>query len=381
MPSRLDPTATPFLPSYATKSSAGQQVEMMVLYAATPTSKPVVRDSSFVLDSEKGQSTMGRSVTASANGAVDITRSGWTRRPIREHNRIPFTELKFERISAEHISAKPVRRSTFVDLPAEIRNSIYRLVLVQDPEYIDLSPKTNRQHGENKDARDHHMKRFREEITPCLGMLRLNKQIGSESAYIFYGETEFRFTSYRGWYTLDSWLSKIGAANHALILNNIGSPGTRFQKIKKVLVGMGLHPRTGLKKFCLAAPHSARLLHSVRAIQLFAETDFNYYGHLTFLLDPSKFTNLKIKLVRLHGGFVGTELYEAQYPDGVQENKNVMRASVLKEHFPIYKAAESKGVEVETAVYNSEGFHPVALPEGDEILDERRCRALVTFYR
>lgn len=86
---------------------------------------------------------------------------------------------------------------SFLDLPRELRDKIYRLALVQHPPNIEFAAKTHYSETSNSVVREHHFQRFRKEVLPWLGLLRVSKQINREAASIFYGENEFRFTSVR----------------------------------------------------------------------------------------------------------------------------------------------------------------------------------------
>jgi hypothetical protein len=106
--------------------------------------------------------------------------------------------------------SQPSQSISFLDLPAEIRNHIYYDLLVFD--YTELAPKRAGSER-NGMARYHQMRRYKRQIRPCLGFLRVNKQVNREASPIFYGENEFRFTSLWGHDVLFYFCRTIGKAN------------------------------------------------------------------------------------------------------------------------------------------------------------------------
>ncbi|KAK4545846.1 hypothetical protein LTR36_002410 [Oleoguttula mirabilis] len=119
-----------------------------------------------------------------------------------------FRVLFGERLHAQNYSSIQNIDQKFLDLPGEIRNRIYELYLVVDPD-IDLSPKTSMKRRSDIDcAVGRYLK-----LKPILRLLRLSRQINSQASDIFYGDNEFRFTSKFGWCYLLAFLRKIGLAN------------------------------------------------------------------------------------------------------------------------------------------------------------------------
>lgn len=90
---------------------------------------------------------------------------------------------------------QPAINGRFLDLPRELRDKIYRLALVQHPPNIEFAAKTHYSETSNSVVREHHFQRFRKDVLPWLGLLRVSKQIKREAGSIFYGENEYRFTS------------------------------------------------------------------------------------------------------------------------------------------------------------------------------------------
>ncbi|KAI7256875.1 hypothetical protein KC343_g4069 [Hortaea werneckii] len=103
----------------------------------------------------------------------------------------------------------------FFDLPREIRDRIYELVLV--PEFpIEFAPLIRGNRHEsfwtdcNPDEKAHrwYLDHYRK-VQATLMLLRANKQINSEATPIFYGQP-FRFSNQSGWLILYHWMESIG---------------------------------------------------------------------------------------------------------------------------------------------------------------------------
>ena len=129
--------------------------------------------------------------------------------------------------------------ATFLDLPAELRNTIYHHALVpQTP--IELAPMLSSDFDSNPSnycllhpqAKFHyfngemwHRERYTKVIQPSLALLRVCRQIHQEGSGVYYGQ-EFRFTNSLGWHILYHWLMLIGRRNNRLVTNiTVSHPG------------------------------------------------------------------------------------------------------------------------------------------------------------
>lgn len=108
---------------------------------------------------------------------------------------------------------QPEKPFRFMDLPRELREIVYELVLPVD-QSIDLWPRLGAQSCQaNVHAFRSNLKHYKRTITPTLKLLRVNKTINEEASSIFYGKNEFRFTNVRGFLVLQCFLDTIGLAN------------------------------------------------------------------------------------------------------------------------------------------------------------------------
>lgn len=300
-------------------------------------------------------------------------------------------------------------RGTFFDLPAEIRNEIYEMLLCPDDGYFELSAMITTEGPTREAARDRQFTNYKK-IASNLGILRLNKQINRETAPIFYGNNEFRFTCQRGWFVLDTWLRTIGSANHGLVRklavhvpwigagNTHGWKETRsdtrtqLRNVQHLLRTMGFQPprleaiehekcvrravqkleaKGELRSFRLILPDSWAPFSNVQCLIDDALPRWEDHSKkevsemkkklltFDFVLDKARFKSLDIQLVRLHGGF-------ARF---AQDFQNKFRAECLLYHIPVHKKAQRKGIEIVDICYDNTGHFPAPLQDGDKILN------------
>ncbi|EME45078.1 hypothetical protein DOTSEDRAFT_170248 [Dothistroma septosporum NZE10] len=348
------------------------------------------------LDHGSGIWSSVRITPSSAGNCVE--RYGWGTDSLRPHSR--YRKLLRERLgTTSHVIS--TANGTFLSLSAELRNTIYRLILVPAPGYIDYAPKTTLFLAGNHRVRKQQLNEFKTNILPALHLLRLNKQIRAEAASIFYGENEFRFTNVKGWYVMDTWLRQIGPYNQSLVrkiavhvpwrgdvldesVDALPESNKRLERMQIGLRNMGLKPRTYWRSFgrdrCVR--RTARIVESHRKLvqfRLIVPDSFAPIAPLSagwqksdnvcydFVLDPTKLENLNVQLVRLHGGFEGKNGWckHGCWVKYMQAD----RAQALVEHLPAREQAVQRGVELIDMVYDKDGHYPVPLAEGDKILD------------
>ncbi|MCJ1301750.1 hypothetical protein MMC08_004551 [Hypocenomyce scalaris] len=116
----------------------------------------------------------------------------------------------------------------FLRLPAEIRNKIYRLALVQ-PQPIELWPTNEVAFAEDfdiipeEDATPEHSAELVKAAfnhvrsNSVVAILRVSKMIYKEATPIFYGENEFRFSMDLGWMAMFHFLFTIGERNRRMV--------------------------------------------------------------------------------------------------------------------------------------------------------------------
>lgn len=123
--------------------------------------------------------------------------------------------------------------ATFLDLPTELRNTIYSLALLQQTpielapalssdyawgdDYCCLHPEARRRYFNGETW---HRERYMKDIQPSLALLRACKQVNHEASPIYYGQ-EFRFTGALGWHILYDWLMLIGRKNNRMVTDII----------------------------------------------------------------------------------------------------------------------------------------------------------------
>lgn len=326
-------------------------------------------------------------LSKSDTGVTIVQRCEWDNKALSQFRR--FRVLVKERKRATNSPQSPLEGS-FEDLPGEVRNLIYELVMVQEPAYIELSPKTNRQRIGNTKARYHHMKRLKREVGPALRLMRVNKTIGAEAASVYYGSNEFRFTSVKGWYVLDTFLREIGPENVARLRSiavhvpwrgrvqdcprdALPESNARLDQIQTVIASMGLHPRKFRSSFnqgiCIG--RTARILESIgmlRSLRLILPDSFSIaYGEkFSMPINIKKFPHgFSISLVSLQGGFKVSADY-LYWGDG----KDSAFASLkLQRENGVINFAKENGLEIMCMAHDKKGYYPSSDPD-DHILED-----------
>ncbi|KXT11423.1 hypothetical protein AC579_9882 [Pseudocercospora musae] len=319
-------------------------------------------------------------------GAQSTQRYEWDQLSLQPYTK--FKNLYGERKYSRPHPPKPSHTS-FLDLPAELHNRVYRLALIHN-EYIELSAKTNLENHSNGDAQRVHMKHYHRKITPSLRLLRINKQVNKEAASISYGEHEFRFTSARGIYILERSLFTIGPYNQSCLRkltlharwpgtvgdngkDKLAESGGTLAHMAMVVRRMGLRTpdykfsedlckkrvKTGMEKYGNLAELSIVMPASFHSVNTYGD---ERPGELyDFFLDQSKFKQLKIRLVRLHGGYA--------YDPPEETYSDQLRTATLGSHLEVRKYARRMGHEVIDVAYDKLGNWPVPLMPGQHIVE------------
>lgn len=316
----------------------------------------------------------------------------WNRRTLAPYKR--YSKLFGERKFARKFLATPFR---LLDLPAEVRNQIYREILVLE-DAIELNPKSTNPEQDER-TRTRRLNRYRYDIQPRLRLLRTNKQIHHEATSIYYGENEFRFTHVQGWYVLAAFLHTIGPENSKLLRSiaihvpwfgratcnykvALFESKSQMGRIQATIGGMGLKYHDRYKDFQMVASvrrckkilEASGALHMMKLILPDSYTLFpwdqnctQYNGSMSMqeVFDPAKFSDeFQVTLVRLHGSIMH-DLEDPQYRD-------LRRLEELRTHVDAWEwFPENCGWKMETMVHDEAGLYPVPLQEGDRILDPR----------
>ncbi|KAF2104477.1 hypothetical protein NA57DRAFT_51300 [Rhizodiscina lignyota] len=130
-----------------------------------------------------------------------------------------FPKLYGERKYAKNFTPQPFR---LLDLPFEIREIIFRNLLILDGpiEFCPLSADPDKSDNllrANSLRKGPSTCEYHRTIQPLLSVLRTCKLINDETAPMFYGENEFRFTGKDDWIILNAFLVTIGKCNMACI--------------------------------------------------------------------------------------------------------------------------------------------------------------------
>lgn len=133
--------------------------------------------------------------------------------------------LKFPKLFGERKYARgyqlyrPTRVSTkhlgFLNLPGEIRNTIYEYCLVSE-EPFELLPKSSTQYKKRPfRALNVCEQDYQKRTAIARRLFRVSKVVNEESSGVFYGSNEFRFTGEHGWTWLAGFMNFIGPRNAA----------------------------------------------------------------------------------------------------------------------------------------------------------------------
>ncbi|KAF2724769.1 hypothetical protein K431DRAFT_343688 [Polychaeton citri CBS 116435] len=320
-------------------------------------------------------------VSKSDDGTTTVQRYDWDSNSLLQYRR--FRRLLAERKRAKDFPQTPLK-GCFEDLPGEIRNKIYEKVMVQEPAYIELSPKTNRVYVANTKSRYHHMKRLKRDIGPALRLMRVNKKIGGEAASVYYGSNEFRFTSVKGWYVLDTFLREIGPGNVARLRHiaahvpwqgevndcpkdTLPESNAQIDHIQELISTMGMHPRKFRKSFCLSAciGRTARILEAVGALQSFRlilPDTFSIFFPLKMgvPINVAMFPRgVEITLVSLQGSFK----LPPGHADQINYDAHALRLLQHQREDGVVDFARERGLKIVCMAYDNMGYYPSTDPE------------------
>ncbi|KAK5113298.1 hypothetical protein LTR85_010915 [Meristemomyces frigidus] len=281
-----------------------------------------------------------------------------------------FKVLFGERLHAHNYPSTQKMSQKFMELPGEIRNRIYKLFLVVDPE-IDLSPRASM---ERRSPADYAVARYLK-LKPILRLLRLNRQINSEASDTFYGDNEFRFSDQIGWYYLLAFLRKIGPANVARLrrlatsvpykglggrhdFDPVDGPGSGLYRIG---LDDGQTKSPGLPACVRGCIKILEKAGNLEVLRLTLPLSFQFADDYLkpFKLNVSKFTNVKVVLVQLHDCQTRAEaMHFTQTP--ISEVRNLPGNGHELQEFADPKTwAETKGWVYKEAWFDYKGAYPI----------------------
>ncbi|KAK3618940.1 hypothetical protein LTR22_026172 [Elasticomyces elasticus] len=251
-----------------------------------------------------------------------------------------YIKLYGERQYAQNFPIQPLRLG-FLHLPAELRNRIYREVLLFGS--IELAPlfiHTQANHkGNNGKARVLHMRKYKREIVPRLRFLRTNKQVHKEASSILYGENEFRFTNRYGFDTLFFFTRTIGELN-TLLLRKVTEG---FQQRRRHSDDRVARPsNTARQNFQVVMNHKMGMHEDGRGA-------WEFNAPCTIIREDGGLQEYRIVIAEEHdvedgfklanaGGLLGFMLREARRKDGHDKLANIKAQLVLA------RAEDSHGV-------------------------------------
>ena len=306
---------------------------------------------------------------------------------------MPYTKLYEERELARH----PIRPFRLLDLPPEIRNVVYRHVLVLE-DAIELAPlHWNRPQKHRLVMRA--IKRYRLDIIPRLGLLRTCKKVYDEASSIFYGGNEFRFSNSQGWFVLSAFLQTIGERSQRLLRLLTVHPlwhsqranateNKRFPASQLQDMGLKYLPRERRRQL-VHSNQFACVLHCKMLLESFASLsrlklavpenilvnvrDRRYpfrlprnYGviDVTGVLDQTQFPKgLQVSLIRLRR-YLSKDV---SYPDWCIRSVQNKRLQTYRDEWA--ELARERGWNVEVVAYDDFGRYPLTLSDEEKAMN------------
>ena len=329
------------------------------------------------------ESTWSSATTLTLPWKRRVHANGWNEQTLAPFAAYPKSHQERE---LAHYPSKPFR---LPDLPDEIRNAIYRHILVLE-EPIELAPLACHRPQKRRGLK-RILARYREVIVPRMGLLRTSSQLCGEGSSIFYGENEFRFSAYRGWYILSSFLHTIGPRNQALLraitvhtprygfaaegLPFGGAPcfpGSELQELSLTPLSRQYRRATGHCNLFACFLHVKGVLEGAGALEEFKVVPETYYMRYRRsgcmetkqLLDAGQFGEgrLRTTLVRLCT-FLSPDFGTPQYFSSRQDNRGKLRGDAWT------KFAEEQGWQVQMVTCDRLSRYPVPLDEEQRVFN------------
>lgn len=188
---------------------------------------------------------------------------------------------------------------TFLTLPREIRNQIYKLLLVSPSPIIVWSAKLEEKWGidysTSKPFRFHRFAHDRTAIAASLkdltpSLMRCNRTIDLEASTFFYGSNTFAFEGDHDWLPIISWFDRIGLVNRSLLRHltaTVQQPSGAWQRADSSRVRLHSRSRECFPRNpSLAHPAGAAVPEGeVENVNPALETIFSILGRRTDDLD------------------------------------------------------------------------------------------------
>lgn len=262
-------------------------------------------------------------------------------------------------------------------LPGEIRNRIYRYLLVMEPA-IEFAPKTPTTTWKVPPKIERNSVMRCKKLNPILRLLRLNKQVNKEASEIYYGENEFRFTRLDGWFLFHGFLKTIGMANvcrlsnvtiHAPWYGRHSAEGDHWcSRLGYTLYARGLQ---STKAPCDESPfsQSINILTMTGAsprITLALPFDFHFYAVTPAV--ANRLSAFSVRIIHL-SGFYDQEPHETQQPLVVRASLDWDNYEVIEEHETVEAYAMAQGWTYVKAFLDCKGrydFSMFPIPPRDD---------------